>query len=98
MGHEHGTSVHGRDAVLLLEHLHEVLAADQSAGMSQERDQHRVAAQIREQELAAVEVGQVERGRHVTNLRWVRRTSHGAERNGWTDRRVRDAVPNETMA
>jgi hypothetical protein len=52
-----------------VEHLHEVRAADQSAGVAQERHQDRCAAERRQIEPAAAKNGQIQRGRRVAGAR-----------------------------
>ena len=55
------------DPATLVEHLHEVRAADQSTGMPEEDEQHRLPAQVLEPEEIAAQIRQRERTRALTN-------------------------------
>jgi hypothetical protein len=57
------------DPLAAMEHLHEVRAADQSAGMAEEDQQEGAPAQIIEPRTLAVEVDQLERARALARLR-----------------------------
>jgi uncharacterized protein (DUF2384 family) len=58
---EHRCSPGGLDHVSLPEHLHEVRAADQSAGVAEETDEHGAPARILEIEARTLERRQNER-------------------------------------
>jgi hypothetical protein len=66
---EHCRTASPFDPVAVVEHLHEVRTADQSAGVTQERHQDRCAAERRQIEPAAAKNGQIQRGRRVAGAR-----------------------------
>lgn len=69
MDDEHRGAAGAGDPVAVVEHLHEVRAADQSASVAQERHQHRPAPQGLQVEPATVEDRQLKRGRGVAGCR-----------------------------
>jgi len=66
---EHGRSSECLDSFALVEHLHEVRSADQSAGMPEKRDEHRAADHVTEVEERPIEGRQLEWRRRIANCR-----------------------------
>ena len=73
---EHDSAPGRLDLVLLPEHLHEVRATDQSAGVAQEADEHRAAAELFESEGSSLERRQSERRRRTREKAAVSVVSH----------------------
>jgi hypothetical protein len=65
----------GVDPLAVVEHLHEVRAADQSAGVPKEDDQHGPPAKLVEPVALAGEAGEIERGRQLADARAGHRRS-----------------------